>query len=283
VKIETLFFRLTHYLKFLTKASGRHSIHSPFVFALYEFLLNNRIDSKKQQAIENIRKQYTQSKEYILMHDFGVKEAMQVKRSMRNLAVVSSCTPKLGSFYYSLVTYLKPKNILELGTCIGMASAYMASALPESTLYTIEGDSTIASLAEKNFKALNLINTRQFIGDFDSVLNEVLQTLPKLDLVLIDGNHRKQQTLKYFVEIIPFLNVDSLIIFDDINYSKEMYEAWSEIKKHPQLVQSVELYRIGLAFFNSKRAKEHFCLAWPNRYNTHYFETYNYAHTKNDS
>jgi hypothetical protein len=41
----------------------------------------------------------------------------------------------------------------------------------------------------------------------------------------------------------------TVILIDDINYSKEMAEAWEEIKLHSKVSISVDLFRMGILFF----------------------------------
>ena len=51
---------------------------------------------------------------------------------------------------------------------------------------------------------------------------------------------------------------DSFIIFDDINWSEEMKEAWKEIIKHPSVRISIDVYMMGIVFFNPGFSKEDF-------------------------
>ena len=56
--------------------------------------------------------------------------------------------------------------------------------------------------------------------------------ISKPGLVFIDGNHRKEPVIKYFNQMAEISDSKTVIIIDDINYSKEMAEAWDEIKLH---------------------------------------------------
>jgi len=49
-----------------------------------------------------------------------------------------------------------------------------------------------------------------------------------------------------------------MLIFDDIYWSEGMKEAWAEIKVHPQVKVTIDLFWIGLVFFKSGQAKEDF-------------------------
>jgi len=48
--------------------------------------------------------------------------------------------------------------------------------------------------------------------------------------------------------------------FDDIHWSKEMEEAWEEIKAHPKVLITIDLFFVGLVFFRTNQPKQHFKL-----------------------
>jgi hypothetical protein len=70
----------------------------------------------------------------------------------------------------------------------------------------------------------------------------------KPGLVFIDGNHRKEPVIKYFSQMAELSDSKTVIIIDDINYSKEMAEAWEEIKLHQKVSVSVDIFRMGFYF-----------------------------------
>ena len=49
-----------------------------------------------------------------------------------------------------------------------------------------------------------------------------------------------------------------MLIFDDIYWSEGMKEAWAQIKAHPQVTATIDLFWIGLVFFKPGQAKEDF-------------------------
>ncbi len=80
------------------------------------------------------------------------------------------------------------------------------------------------------------------------------------DLIYIDGNHQKEATLSYFEKLLPMVHNDSVMIFDDIHWSKGMEEAWEEIKAHPKVKVSIDTFQWGLVFFRKEQEKEHFVI-----------------------
>jgi predicted O-methyltransferase YrrM len=80
------------------------------------------------------------------------------------------------------------------------------------------------------------------------------------DLVFIDGNHQKEATLNYFEKLLSAVHNDSVMIFDDIHWSKEMEAAWEEIKLHSEVSVTIDTFYWGLVFFRREQAKEHFVI-----------------------
>jgi predicted O-methyltransferase YrrM len=81
-----------------------------------------------------------------------------------------------------------------------------------------------------------------------------------LDLVFFDGNHRYQPTMNYFNLCLKKANENSVFVFDDIYWSNEMTKAWEEIKNHKDVTVTIDLFSVGLVFFRTQQAKQHFIL-----------------------
>ena len=127
---------------------------------------------------------------------------------------------------------------------------------------SIEASIEIAKIAEQNFKDLHLQNTTVLHGTFEAKLTDAIQQLGKLNFVFFDGNHRKEPTLNYFKECLNFCTNESVFVFDDIHWSTEMEEAWSEIKNHPEVTVTLDLFFIGIVFFRKEQAKENFIIRY---------------------
>jgi hypothetical protein len=48
----------------------------------------------------------------------------------------------------------------------------------------------------------------------------------------------------------------SILIFDDIHWSREMEQAWGEIKADPAVTLSIDLFFIGLIFFRKEQKEK---------------------------
>ena len=75
-----------------------------------------------------------------------------------------------------------------------------------------------------------------------------------------DGNHSKEATLRYVVKLLPTLTANTLWIFDDIHWSRDMEGAWNYIKDMPEVTVSIDTFQWGLVFFRKEQVKQHFII-----------------------
>ena len=253
---------LWRYLKYLGRAQTIYYIHSPFVYNFAINIIKNTRWYYAFEDIEQLRQKLLSNKTLIDTQDFGAGSVMSKnnRRSIKKVAQNVAVRPKIGRLLFDIVHHFKPNTILELGTSLGISSLYLAAANQSAKVFTIEGCPETARLAQQNFDALKVQNIELSVGQFDKILPEVLKKVTQLDLAFIDGNHRKIPTLDYFEQCLSYANNKSIFIFDDIHWSKEMEEAWEQIKTHPKVTVSIDLFFIGIVFFREGQAKEHFTL-----------------------
>lgn len=262
--MSSLFPLILPYLKHQFRAGNAHSIHSPFVYDLYtRAICPNRPKPAEFRAIEALRKQLLKNAGEIEILDLGAgsRRNKSNRRRISDIAKNAEKPPRFGVLFYRLTQYFKPQTILELGTSLGLTTAYFAKAAPDARVITMEGCPETARLAAQNFGQLGVDSVEIVVGNIDHTLPEWLHAQQKkVDLVFFDANHRLEPTLRYFEEALPYANDDSVFIFDDIYWSEEMTQAWEQIKAHPEVRVTVDLFWIGLVFFRKEQAKENFVL-----------------------
>lgn len=248
------------YLLHRLTAKNRHGLHSPFVYKLVDEVIYDFSDKKSYHNIEEARKRLLNDKRQITVTDLGAGSHLNNNREKKvsDIAKNALKSPRLAQLIYRLVANQQPNNIIELGTCLGTTTLYLQQAAPHANVYTLEGCPQTAATAAEIFKQEGANNIQQLIGNFDDTLKPLIDNLPQLDFVYVDGNHQKEATLRYFEWCLPKVHQDTLLIFDDIYWSGGMKEAWAAIKAHPQVTVTVDLFWIGLVFFKKGQAKEDF-------------------------
>ena len=251
-----------HY--YVTAANGKgHGVHSPFVFDFVLSVLNNRHRYSAPSNIEALRTGLFNDKRSITVEDLGAGSRLHSAKEKNISQIAKSAVKpkKYGQLLYRLVKHYQPPTIIELGTSLGITTAYLAAANAKSTVITIEGSEAISAIAQTNFKQLGLHNVQSLTGNFDLLLPQVLLPMPSIDMAYIDGNHRLQPTLDYFHQLLSKTHNDTILIFDDIHWSKEMEEAWHHIQQHPSVTLSIDLFFIGIIFFRQEqKVQQHFVI-----------------------
>lgn len=256
-------FQAKEYLGYLLKAGNRHGLHSPFVFDLYSDIICSEEGFYAFDKIEGIRKILRRSTKIVEIKDLGAGTSTgKQMRKVADIARNAAKPAKYGQLLFRLVNYFKPQTILELGTSLGISTLYLAAPNSKSKVITIEGNENIAALASVNFGQLKMDNIELVVGNFDSQLQTILDKIDTLDFVFIDGNHRKEPTIRYFKQILSKCNNNTVIVFDDIYWSREMKEAWDYIKNNQNIHVTIDLYYLGIAFFRAEQTEQHFVLKY---------------------
>ncbi len=239
-------------------------MHSPFVYDLLLSTIYNKKNFYVYLQIEKLRTTLSLSNQKVVCVDLGAgsKVNNSSKKSVQTILSSAAKSPKYAQLLFRLVNHFQPATILELGTSLGISSAYMAAANSKSKLITIEGCEEVAKVAKESFQKLELKNIEQVVGNFDEVLPGVLKNINQLDFVFFDGNHRKAPTLKYFSQCLEKANEKSVFVFDDIYWSTEMKEAWEEIKNNEKVTVTLDLFFLGIVFFRKEQVKQNFIIRY---------------------
>ena len=255
-----LFHSWEYFLYFLLK-EDQHSIHSPFFFKLYQsltlFLRKNR---KGNLLIEEDRSAFLSSHQRIKRVDFGAGSRWD-KGQMEHVAHIAkrATTPVKFSLLYQFLCMSTPgQTVLDLGTSLGINTAYLAS-VTKGRLYSFEGDPALVLLSRSHLNRFN--NIKYITGNLDETLTNALENLGRIDFVLVDANHRYQPTMDYFKKIAPKLHQNSIMVIADIHWSKGMRKAWDEIRSLPSVSSSIDFFECGVLFFNPQEVKNDYILA----------------------
>ncbi len=250
------------YIKYLFKSKDEHSLHSPFVFDFYTKILKAKSLDSDYEGIETLREKLLRDNRIININDFGAgaKTNKSIQRTVSDIARKSLKKPSLAQFFYRIIKYYQYSTIFDLGTSLGLTTAYLGKANQETNLKSFEGCEETAKIAQENFDKLSFKNIEIITGNIDETLPIELQKVQKLDFVFFDANHRYEPTIRYFEQCLSKAHEDSCFIFDDIYWSEEMQNAWTKIQNHESVRVSIDLFWVGIVFFRKKQPKQHFVL-----------------------
>lgn len=213
-------------------------------------------------AAEETRRALRGSRQSLLVTDYGSGglKRRQYEKKVSLIARHSGKDKKAGRMLHRLAHCFSPAVVLELGTSLGIGTLYLRTAVPGADLHTLEGCPATAALAAKNFDQAGFDDIRIHVGPFDETLPGLLASGLRPDFVFIDGNHLPEPTIRYFELLLQYSGPETVMIFDDIHWSKGMEEAWRQITRHPSVRVSIDLFQMGLVFFRPGLSPERYIL-----------------------
>lgn len=259
-----LFKQLLKYLgyKIFSKNRHGHRIHSPFVYDLIMQVFNDREKYEEYAVVENIRKLNKSSNEIILIDEAGAGSNyfLTPSRKVSDIVRISAVNGKFGQLLFRMIKYYRPDFVIELGTSLGISTLYLASGNRDGKVVTIESNTNLAERAKKNFNAVGAKNIEQLTGLFKDILPEIIKREQGDFLAFIDGHHDEEATLTYFKILLQKATENSIFVFDDINWSDGMQNAWRKIKSDQQVTLSIDLFFMGIIFFKKGIVKQNFII-----------------------
>lgn len=267
INMYSTFTILKKYLQYLYKASNGkgHGVHSPFVFTFIKEVLNKKANHKIFDSIEKQRIQLEANSQMVEVWDRGAgsRQTEQNHRSVSAIAKAALKPKKYSRLLYKIINFYKPAHILEMGTSLGITTCYLALANQNANVVTMEGAPNIAKIAKATFNDIGISNIDIVEGDFDETLPKYLNSIDKVGIAYVDGNHRYLPTITYFEKLLEKSAEDSILIFDDIHWSADMEKAWNEIKQNAKVTLTIDLFFIGLVFVRqAQKEKEHFIIRY---------------------
>lgn len=247
-------------MRFLLKSTNQHGIHSPSLFQLYEHVIRDDRRFYAFEKLEAYRNELLRNSEDIEIIEMGAGSTYgsESKKQIKQVA-----SQQLSSAYqlrvlFRLINWVGAQNIVELGSSLGLSSFYLAATSTKNQVTSFEGNPNFIKFVKKENERMGFDNLCFIEGNFDETYLKFIKTSPKIDFVFIDGNHREEATVDYFLESLKVINQDGIIVFDDIHWSKGMQNAWERIKAHERVQASIDLYMMGIVFLSPEyKQKRH--------------------------
>ena len=251
------------FFSFLFASTNQHGIHSPFVYDLTTncFYADKKKHKEQFDKIRSYRNSLLKNNQSIEITDFGAGSRVFISnnRKVSDIAKNAGISKKRAELLIRIVQYFNSNHILEIGTSLGIGTACFSLGNPNCEITSLEGCPETAKIAIDQFKKFNFTNIKVEIGNFESTLPKNLLN-KKYDLIYFDGNHQKEATIDYFEQCLHTIHNDSVLIFDDIHWSKGMENAWNYIKDHKKVTVSIDTFQWGFVFFRKEQPKEHFII-----------------------
>ena len=289
MKKNVYFYRVCSWLKYHLTAwnTGGEGVHSPYLFEWVRMVMTDKHMYYVWDEIEAIREAMlldTRKVEYVDYGSGGGLRGLENGRNssygvgarderiIKDIAKGSLAKAKYAQMLFRLVNWLGASygvedgnrkaydlgfvglNIVELGTSLGVTTAYLAAVDSRNRVVSCEGCAAVANVAEENWDRLGLKNVECYVGELtDERLQMVVDGLQgKVDVAFVDANHTYAATLRFFDVLASSVHEKSVIVVDDIRYDEEMARAWEEICSDERVTSTMDLGQMGLVFFDKR-------------------------------
>ena len=292
MKKNVYLYRVSSWLKHQLTArnTGGHGVHSPYLFEWVRMVMSDKNTYYVWDEIEEIRQEMLKDTRELEFVDYGsgkLKGENGERRRVCDIAKGSLARRKEAQLLARLVGWLgrplltspsrggtgdeasedrKGLTIVELGTSLGVTTAYLAAMDSRNKVVTYEGCPAVAEVARANWEKLGLSNIACVVGEItvDSLqlavdsLQLAVDSLSGIDVAFIDANHTCEATLTYFNALASRVHEKSVVVVDDIHYNEDMEKAWKAICADERVTTTMDLYRMGLVFFDKHYWRKHY-------------------------
>lgn len=249
---------ILEYINYTLKAQGRHGTHSPFVYEFIDECLAMKLPDDIKTEFNDYSQLLRNSNVSLKMTDFGAgSKKLGNERRVADIAKVSGSRGKYGDLLYRLSAHYKPKRVLELGTSVGLGTWMLAKGNLKAEISTVEGCPNTFRFVRDQLRHLPNVNcvNSSFVGFLES-------NHTQYDLVYIDGDHRGVKVKEMLDLLDPTLHDETIVIIDDIRWSKDMLDFWQQFKEMERYHLTMDLFRMGIVMKRSHQQKEHFVIKY---------------------
>ncbi len=255
---------LTRSIKFYLEALTINRIHSPLYFELCSQILDLSKEYARDHIIEQRRTALLNDDTEIAFFDLGagsggIKPTDQTRTSIKAITKKATSPIRKCRLLRNLILYFRPKQILEVGTNLGIMTAYMHHTSPSTPIVSVEGIQPIFKYAKETIKLLSIEESVElYHSSFESFFKDEIEKIQQSDFVFLDGDHTYDGTLNYvkkmWVSGDEMLSRRKVIVIDDIYWSDGMYQAWTEISKWKGC-NTLDLYQLGVVIISDDLAE----------------------------
>ena len=208
---------------------GGYGVHSPFVFDLLTTVIEERSLYYCYDQLHAVRLQILQRKDG--------KSKCTIKKTLKKYGFTESEHRLL----FRLANRFQPKTMYVVGSDFGLTPLYLTAFSTDTACTVIEPEPSIAALAGEY--------VRNYATASIAFHDEIGKIPDKLDFLVRGAFPPNEQTIEKF---FPHIHERSVMIIAGINASQENRKAWKAICAHPKVTVTVDLYRLGIVFFNPK-------------------------------
>ncbi len=236
--MQSLYYTISR-IKHLCQSGYRkgHWVHSPFTYAILNNVIFERTPYYSFSQIDKLSKNLTKK---------DIKKSIINKRQLELLQ--------------RLCAYNDAKTIIELNCSNGLSALYLASNSTNSTVYTYEIDENMYNNADLLINRSLLKNIKLYKKGKDICYTKELENFTQIDILHI--NMCGGDIFDIYTTAKKRSNSSSIFIFSGIDQSRINRENWKKIIIDKNISLSIEIFNMGIIWFNPEIPKQHYKVAF---------------------
>ena len=256
-----MFHKIVSFFCFIIKSKNEHGVHSPFVFDLITSCFYKTKSKNDLTIFLNYKKELSKNNSLSEISNFNFMSnfLLSHKRKRSRIFKDSEISNKRARLLIHLIQYLKPKNILEIGTGFGINTVVLSSAQRNSKITTLDENEQTVNVIKEMFKKNTYKHVKFLTGNFDITLPQVFNN-NIYDFIYFKGSCENKTTLNYFEYSLSSIHNNSVLLFENIHSNRESEKVWNSIKKHKKVTVTIDTFLWGFVFFRKEQEKEHFII-----------------------
>lgn len=237
-RIYTMWAHLRHQLTAWN--TGGEGIHSPYLFYIVSNLIYDRHTYYSWRDIEAQRKAW--------------RHVSQAGDPL---------SPRVSQLLFRLTNYLghvqaRPLCILEIGTSVGITTAYLASASSHNRVFTWDKGPVPPTVPQGIWQRLGLHNVQ--CADCEDTLYIHARELGGADMVYLNAPTTYADYMHHLTCIAGCVRENAMVVVHAPHANREVEQAWREICAHTEVSTSMDLWEVGILFFDPHYLKRNYRL-----------------------
>jgi len=218
-----------------------HGVHSPFVYNFITKIVEEKATFYAFDEIEKCR-----------------REILSQKNDLSILTAKETQSTKYGALLFRIVNFFRCQTVLQIGGSTGIMSLYLAMASKHCDCFALEERQNLLNTIRDFALAHNLNKLHCVEGDAKEALIKLQSVSTKTDLIFINQLPASISTEELLSLCQSLRHKETIMIINEIMRNKSMKKLWMTMRSHPQTRVSIDLFALGILFFDDRLPKKHY-------------------------
>ncbi len=228
-------------------------VHSPFAFDLITKVIEEKSYFYAYHDIRTTQEDFIKHPGKAVYTDRKGKQHAVSYASLFKQEAISS---KKGKLLFRLTNFFKPKEIVQLGTSLGFSSLYLAAYSSDIQVNAIENNESLVPYIKDVIKGNDRIVLHT--GSYPTLIPEIMSKIEKVDFVFFNLEREYEVNLQLFSLCIEKAHENTVFVMNNIKKCNCTSKLWNEIIHNPKVSVTMDLYSMGIIFFNPKLHKRNY-------------------------